>query len=125
MYTATQKRHKILQYAIGFVSLKKRVSGPKLVVILAERPVGSCNDIYFRTYFTAARHMFETFWFLFLDTDLIASAGAYNSASQTVGIQCNRGQKVCVKTSQGGTMFNMYGWRTSTFTGYMVAYGGE
>ena len=64
-----------------------------------------------------------TMSFVFSEHDLIASAGAYNSASQTVGVQCNRGESVYVKTSQGGTMFNMYGWRTSTFTGYMMANG--
>ena len=62
-------------------------------------------------------------FFISIGRELIASAGAYNSASQTVIVTCEKGQEVVIKTSQGGTMFNMYGWKTSTFTGYLLANG--
>ena len=53
----------------------------------------------------------------------IASAGAYNSASQTIFIVCKVGESLHIRTSQDGTMYNMYGWKTSTFTGLLVAHG--
>ena len=59
--------------------------------------------------------------FFFADSELIASAGAYNSAAQNVIVTCNKGQQMTVRTSHGGSMFNMKQMRTSTFSGLLLA----
>ena len=55
------------------------------------------------------------------DLEMMASAGAYNSASQNVIFSCDRGQEVQVRTNHGGSMFNMEEMRTSTFSGLLLA----